>query len=251
MSWLQGRRNGNASISTRRPKARSEELVVEELDGELLIYDHYNNRAHCLNETAARVWKACDGYTSTDVLGNTLDLDDETLDRALYELEQCILLDPEPQLGHTRREAAVKFAKYGAAASIPFIVSTLGPVAMAAATPTPAQCLYYSAASCDGCTAICGCCCCCQGCGSANNTTNCKICYPTSLCNTASGPNCGNSGYNCSSGPGNTNCHPGQNCCSTQSGNGCVQPCTTLTCGTHTCGCMINGIQVGGGTCPT
>jgi hypothetical protein len=248
MSWLKVRSNGNhASLGARLPKARTEDLVVEALDDELLVYDEFNNRAHCLSETATRVWRACDGYTTTDVIANALDLDPETLDQALSELERCVLLEPEPVLGHTRREMGVKVAKYGAVASLPFIYSTLGPVAMAAATPTIAQCLFYSAASCDGCTGICGCCCCCQGCGSAS----CKICYPTSLCNSTSGPNCGSSGYNCSSGPGNSNCQPGKDCCSVKSKPNCVQPCTVTDCNGHPCGCVVNGQQVGGGTCPT
>jgi hypothetical protein len=252
MSWLKVRSNEkHASVVVRRPKARSAELYVEELDNELLIYDQFANRAHCLSSTAAQVWRACDGYTTTEVIANTLDLDAETLERALYELEECALLEEEPSLGHTRRETMIKFGKYGAAASLPFIYSTLGPVAMAAATPTPAQCLFYSAASCDGCTGICGCCCCCQGCGGAAATTSCKICYPTSLCTSTSGPNCGSSGFNCSSGPGNTNCGAGKNCCSTTSKSNCVQPCTVTDCAGHPCGCTVNGQQVGGGTCPT
>ena len=44
-----------------KPQTRQEGLIVRELDGEILIYDSRNNKAHCLNETAAKVWKQCDG----------------------------------------------------------------------------------------------------------------------------------------------------------------------------------------------
>lgn len=232
MSWLQGKRNGeHASVVTRRPAARSEDLVLQDVDGELLVYDRFNNSAHCLNATAAQVFRACDGYTSIQVMGNQLNLDEINVEQALFELENCGLLQDEPQLGHTRREMAVKFAKYGTAASLPFIVSTLGPVAMAAATPTPAQCLSYSTGDCNDCTQICGCCCCCQGCSGL--ASSCKVCYPTSLCAAKyTGANCAttiNNAKGCSSGP---------NCSATSTAGSCSQPGVPCVSKTKVpCGC--------------
>jgi hypothetical protein len=46
------------------PKARNNDLLVEELGGELLIFDVSSNRAHCLNGTAAAIWRDCDGTRS-------------------------------------------------------------------------------------------------------------------------------------------------------------------------------------------
>ena len=46
------------------PKARSAGIITREVEGELLIYDRTRDRAHCLNETAAVVWKGCDGRSS-------------------------------------------------------------------------------------------------------------------------------------------------------------------------------------------
>ena len=43
------------------PRARKSGLIVKEVDGEVLIYDQKTNKAHCLNPTAAKVWKYCDG----------------------------------------------------------------------------------------------------------------------------------------------------------------------------------------------
>ncbi len=37
------------------PLARHEGLVVQKLDGEVLIYDLQRHRAHCLNSTAAAI----------------------------------------------------------------------------------------------------------------------------------------------------------------------------------------------------
>ena len=40
-----------------KPRARTEGLVVTELPDELLVYDLERHRAHCLNPTAALVFK--------------------------------------------------------------------------------------------------------------------------------------------------------------------------------------------------
>ena len=39
------------------PRARTSELIVKELPDETLVYDLANDKAHCLNHTAALVWK--------------------------------------------------------------------------------------------------------------------------------------------------------------------------------------------------
>ena len=46
------------------PKARQNDLVVQEVFDELVIYDLERNQVHSLNPTAALVWQQCDGQTS-------------------------------------------------------------------------------------------------------------------------------------------------------------------------------------------
>ena len=43
------------------PIARDEGLLIQELPDEVLVYDLESYRAHCLNRTAASVWRHCDG----------------------------------------------------------------------------------------------------------------------------------------------------------------------------------------------
>src|SRR6266498_3512906 len=43
------------------PRARTEDLIVEALPTETLVYDTRTHLAHCLNLSAATVWKHCDG----------------------------------------------------------------------------------------------------------------------------------------------------------------------------------------------
>ncbi len=51
-----------------RPIASTDGIIVEELDGELLIYDTGRDKAHCLNPAAATVWKHCDGRSTVEEL---------------------------------------------------------------------------------------------------------------------------------------------------------------------------------------
>jgi hypothetical protein len=51
-----------------RPRARTEGLLTEHLDGELLVYDEANDVACRLNPTAALVWQSCDGSRSVSDL---------------------------------------------------------------------------------------------------------------------------------------------------------------------------------------
>jgi hypothetical protein len=79
-------------------KARSEEIIVEELPNEVLIYDLQRNRAHCLNRVAAAVWRACDGRRDPAairaVAGATLGqpLEPAAVDEALAQLGKAHLL---------------------------------------------------------------------------------------------------------------------------------------------------------------
>ena len=46
------------------PMARQNGLVVQEMPDEVLVYDMDTNKAHCLNQSAAFIWKSCDGSKS-------------------------------------------------------------------------------------------------------------------------------------------------------------------------------------------
>jgi hypothetical protein len=46
------------------PKARWEDLVLQEMPDEVLVYDLKGHKAHMLNQTAAFVWNHCDGQTT-------------------------------------------------------------------------------------------------------------------------------------------------------------------------------------------
>jgi hypothetical protein len=57
---------GEIMINPQAPTARKNGLVVQEMPDEVLVYDLETDKAHCLNQTAAFVWKNCDGKTSVN-----------------------------------------------------------------------------------------------------------------------------------------------------------------------------------------
>lgn len=138
MAWP-GRKSDKHATRVQRPVARTDELIVEEVEEQVLIYDQRNDQAHCLNPAAAQVWRACDGATSREQLARQLELDPATVEQALDELETCGLLDGAVKPGMTRREATARFAKVGAAAATaPLIYSIVSPAPAAAQSITAA-----------------------------------------------------------------------------------------------------------------
>ena len=124
------------------PHARTKDLVIRELGDETLIYDLANDRAHCLNETAAFVWKSCDGKTTAAktaremarVLG--VPSDTSVVSLALEELRRINLLEnykkPSNERSVSRRDLMLKYAP--AALALPVIMSISAPTAAQAAS---------------------------------------------------------------------------------------------------------------------
>jgi hypothetical protein len=143
------------------PMARTAGLVVEELDGEVLIYDVERHRAHCLNKASAMVWRACDGSRAVPELTALIEKsapgwDQATTDYALTQLEKRHLLSEPLRVEQvertlTRRDVFRKAALTGLAIGVGI------PVVKSIVAPTPAQ-----AASClptgSGCSSSAQCC---------------------------------------------------------------------------------------------
>ena len=130
-----------------KPKARESGLVIEQLDGELLVYDLDRHKAHCLNSTTARIWHLCDGKTGATGIANRLQkelqvgVDDEVVWVALRRLGKANLLtervSPPTRLAFrsSRRDLMKKMALVGGLT----IITILSPTAAEAATGTVAQ----------------------------------------------------------------------------------------------------------------
>src|SRR5437763_12082096 len=93
------------------PIARNEELVVQEMPGEVLVYDIRTNQAHCLNTTAAFIWKNCTGANTLRDIEQMLvtkhgtGLDADFVKLGVNELaERDLLAAAPPASGLDRRE---------------------------------------------------------------------------------------------------------------------------------------------------
>lgn len=133
------------------PLARQKSLIVKELPTETLVYDLETDKAHCLNETAARVWKSCDGRQTVTQLRELMEKEsdspvpEEMVWLALEQLEKFKLLEtPVKQPSHLSsmsRRQMIRLAG-GAAIAVPVITSILAP------HPAQAQSLLPSGACC-------------------------------------------------------------------------------------------------------
>jgi hypothetical protein len=132
-----------------KPRARRQGLFVTELEGELLVYDRERHRAHCLNPTAATVFRHCDGRTSvrelSRLLSRELDVpaDEGLVWLSLERLAQARLLEarpaPPPTAGGLSRRELVRRAGL-AVALLPVVSSILAPGAAEAAATCVTDC---------------------------------------------------------------------------------------------------------------
>ena len=133
-----------------RPRARRGGLVVRDLPGETVVYDRDSHQAHCLNRTAALVFRNADGRRTVGDLARLLAaatgarVDHDVVRATLDRLREASLLetgadDPGPAVvapagtapaDGSRREM-LRRVGLGAAALLPVVTSIL--------VPTPAE----------------------------------------------------------------------------------------------------------------
>jgi hypothetical protein len=124
---------------TMKPNAREKGLVVQDLPDETLVYDLERHRAHCLNRTAAAVWRLCDGKRDEAALAMLLEKDlgtaaDEDIVRlALRDLDRARLLQ-EPLAAAPSLSRRRLIQRLGGSIALPLVVSIVSPTAVQAAT---------------------------------------------------------------------------------------------------------------------
>jgi Coenzyme PQQ synthesis protein D (PqqD) len=131
------------------PKAKTARLIVREIDGETLVYDRSRDAASCLNEFAARVWRACDGETSVAAIAAALGEDERAVWLALHQLTKAQLLTeaiafpPEMSAAQSRREIGARLG-LGAAALVTSIVAPLPAQAASCTNPFPCSIIFQN-----------------------------------------------------------------------------------------------------------
>ena len=145
------------------PRAREHGLVTRDLPDEVLVYDLDRNQAHCLNHSAALVWRHSDGRSSPLEIAHklTAELDaafsEDLVLLALSQLEKIHLLEqPEaaPALfaGLSRRQM-VRALGLAAAVAVPVVTSIMAPTPAQAGTCKHANSTCSSNADC--CSGVC------------------------------------------------------------------------------------------------
>jgi len=150
-----------AMSETFKPLARTDGLVVNELPEEVVVYDRESHKAHCLNRTAALVWRRCDGRNPVARIAQLIGRDlqtDISEDLVWYALEQLAKDDLLTEKVVPRPEAVVAAtAIAGARLSRRELVRRLGLAAVVAlplittiVAPTPVEAAASNCVNCNG-----------------------------------------------------------------------------------------------------
>ncbi len=137
------------AIEQIRPQARVEGLVIQEVADEVLVYDLDWDKAHCLNQSAAIVWKHCNGKNSVADLAQLLAAEaglptnEAMVWLALEQLGKARLL-PErlaPASGQAKMSRREVMRKVGLASiiALPLVTSILAPTVAQAGSACTAQ----------------------------------------------------------------------------------------------------------------
>lgn len=117
------------------PMARQNGLVVQEMPDEVLVYDLDTNKAHCLNGSAALVWKSCDGSNSVaDIvksfeLGGGGKVTEDFVWLAIDQLNENNLLEGKvaPRFAGQSRRQVLKTIGLASMVALPVIASLVAP----------------------------------------------------------------------------------------------------------------------------
>ncbi len=123
-----------------KPKARQENVVVQKLENETLVYDLNENKALCLNETSALVWELCDGTrTALEIAGEVSKklkslISEEFVYLALDQLSKEALLENESPnyFGGLSRREVIRKVGFATIVALPVVSSVVAPNAAAA-----------------------------------------------------------------------------------------------------------------------
>ena len=127
------------------PRARTADLEVIGVSNETIVYDRRTDKAHCLNETAALVWKNCDGKNATRDIAKALQAElganapEDMVSLAIADLGKAGLLDAPGAKGFTAprgvsRREVVRRAAGMATVALPLVSSLLAPTSASAAS---------------------------------------------------------------------------------------------------------------------
>jgi hypothetical protein len=124
---------------TNKPLSRQVDILVQDLENELLVYDLRINKAYCLNQTSALVFEFSDGAKTVSEISKLMSkklgilVSEDFVWLALQNLEKENLLENREELtdylaGLSRREI-VKKVGLASMVALPIIASVVAPSA--------------------------------------------------------------------------------------------------------------------------
>ena len=114
------------------PKAKTTDIVQQNVGDELLLYNLKTNQTYYLNQTATNVYQLCDGINNIPTIAAKAKIPPETVEFSLHQLSKQNLLAEPIKFNLSRRDllknAALK------AVALPIITSLIAPAAVRAAS---------------------------------------------------------------------------------------------------------------------
>ncbi len=124
---------------TNLPRSRQTNIVVQEFETEILIYDLKSDKAYCLNETSAMIWQLCDGEHSVVQISQKLSkklnnpMTEDVVWLALDSFKKSNLLEYcnefEINFNGLNRRQVVKKISLASMVMLPIISSIVAPAA--------------------------------------------------------------------------------------------------------------------------
>jgi hypothetical protein len=179
---------GEIMINPQTPMARKNGLVIQETTDEVLVYDLETDKAHCLNQTAAFVWKKCDGNTSVEEIVKQFEkqtgsrIEEDLVWLAIDQLNERKLLEKNiaSKFAGESRRSVLKKIGFASIVALPVIASLVAPTAILAVACTGIQ----TPASC--------------GSGNCNTNTQCSDPVGCGSCPVGTSCRCTGAGNTCS-----------------------------------------------------
>lgn len=129
----------------------NQNVIVQDVFGELLVYDLQRNIVRRLNRVAAAIWKHCDGRKSVAEIARAVtpefegQVDEQAVRLALHRFSRAHLLaGPAPELPRVTKASRREWIKRMGIAALPLVTSMAVPTSAQAASCFP---LGHSCAS--------------------------------------------------------------------------------------------------------
>ncbi len=132
------------------PQSRQFDIVVQDLQSEVLIYDLRTNKAFCLNETSSMIWQLCEGKYSVKQISQSISqklnkpITEDLVWLALDQFKRDGLLENnnafEINFSGLNRRQVIKKIGFASLVALPVISSIVVPNAAMAASGLAAVC---------------------------------------------------------------------------------------------------------------